>query len=182
MSLSVEFGSAPSGWDAAIEELGGTVFHSTHWGEFQHKVQGCQPVYILAKDEAGRPMGAALALYRSSRHPVLGRFLRSMEMPAYPAAVGADPAVAGIILSEAERLARKLGCARLRVLNWRYGGTISLSGLRRADRVVHGRSHDRCRYAVESHQERSAERIRRLERTASDARQHRPRRAWRPCM
>lgn len=138
MSLSVDFGSAPSGWDAAIEELGGTVFHSTHWGEFQHKVQGCQPVYILAKDEAGRPMGAALALYRSSRHPVLGRFLRSMEMPAYPVACGADPAVAGFILSEAERLARKLGCARLRVHSNFSGATglpLASLGYAASDRV-----------------------------------------------
>lgn len=124
LTLSADFGEAPSAWDTAVEELGGTVFHSSHWGEFQHQVQGSQPIFIQAKDEAGKPLGAALALFRSSRHPVLGRFLRSMEMPAYPTAAGADPAVVGFILSETERLARKLGCARLRVHSNFSGQTV----------------------------------------------------------
>jgi hypothetical protein len=114
-TLSIAFGEPPSGWDAAAEAVGGTVFHSAAWAEFQRQVQGCEPVFIRASDGDGKPKGVALALFRRSRRPVLGRLLRSMEMPAYPAAAGADPAVAGALLSEVERVARKQGCARLSV-------------------------------------------------------------------
>jgi hypothetical protein len=115
LSVTVDLGAAPPGWDAAIEALDGTVFHSSHWAEFQRGVQGSQPVFIQARTESGQLVGAALTLYRRSRYPVLGQFLRSMEMPAYPAAAGADPGTAGFVLSATERVAREQGCARLSV-------------------------------------------------------------------
>jgi hypothetical protein len=130
LKLSVDLGKPPTGWNGAVEAVGGTVFHSSYWAEFQRQVQGCEPVFIQARDETGELLGVALALYRRSRHPVLGRLLRSMEMPAYPAAAGADPAVGGAILAEAERAARKVGCARLSVhSNFSGGAGLALSPL-----------------------------------------------------
>jgi len=168
LRLSVNFGESPSGWDTAIEALGGTVFHSSHWAEFQQGVQGCQPVFIQARNESDELLGAALALYRRSRHPVLGRFLRSMEMPAYPAAAGADPIAASFLLSEAERVAREQGCARLSVSsNFSSATDLALGPLGYATR-------DRLEFMVDLTHDADAlwkaikkdqrERIRRLER------------------
>jgi hypothetical protein len=113
--LSADFGEAPPGWDSVIGRLGGTVFHSSHWAEFQRQLQSCQPVFIQAQDGSGDAVGIALALYRRSRHRVLGAFLRRLELPAYPVAAQEDSKIAGLLLSEAERIARELGCARLSV-------------------------------------------------------------------
>ena len=130
LKLSVDFREAPAGWNATVEAIGGTVFHSAQWAEFQRQVQGCEPIFIQARDETGNPLGVALALYRRSRRAVLGSLLRSMEMPAYPVAAGGDPAVASAILAEAERVARKLGCARLNVhSNFSSGSELALAPL-----------------------------------------------------
>jgi hypothetical protein len=135
LKLSVAFDEPPPGWDEAVEAVGGTVFHSAEWAEFQRQVQGCEPVFVQARDESGKPTGVALALFRRSRRPVLGRLLRSMEMPAYPAAADADPVLAGAILAEVERVARKQGCARLGVhSNFSSGSVLALAPLGYATR------------------------------------------------
>jgi lipid II:glycine glycyltransferase (peptidoglycan interpeptide bridge formation enzyme) len=98
-----------------IEGLGGTVFHSTAWAEYQREVQGGEPVFIQAHSESGAPLGAALGMYRRSRNPILGVFLRRMETASYPIAAGVDPGLTKMLLLETERAARKLGCARLTI-------------------------------------------------------------------
>jgi len=105
----------PAGWDDAVEALGGTVFHSSHWAELQRQVQGCRPVFILGSDSTGRPVGCALGLFRQSPRPVLSRLLRSFEMPTYPISDPADSSVGGALFEECERTARRLGCARISV-------------------------------------------------------------------
>lgn len=130
VKLSVSVGEAPAGWDAVVVAVDGTVFHSAAWAGFQREVQGLEPVFIQATDGHNNPTGVALALFRRSRRPVIGRLLRSMEMPAYPAAAGAEPAVAGALLSEVERVARQQGCARLSVhSNFSGGSALALAPL-----------------------------------------------------
>jgi len=115
--------TAPKGWDNVIEALGGTVFHSSHWAELQRQVQGTRPVFICARDERGRSVGAALGLYRQSRHPVLGRLLRGFELPSYPVAGAANPHVCEALITESERIARGLGCARIKIHSNFSGGS-----------------------------------------------------------
>jgi Acetyltransferase (GNAT) domain len=116
-------GTAPEGWDRLIEALGGTVFHSSHWAELQRQVQGTLPYYIHARDERGRATGAALGLFRQSRHPVLGRLLRGFELPSYPVAGAPGSLVGEALIAESERIARRLGCARISIHSNFSGGS-----------------------------------------------------------
>jgi len=118
----------PEGWDEAVEALDGTVFHSSHWAEFQHQVQGCRPVFILGRDETGAAAGVALGLFRQSKRPLVSWVLRSLELPTYPVAKHADPAQVAALFGEAERFARQLGCARISVgSNFAGASTLSLA-------------------------------------------------------
>jgi len=105
----------PAGWDDAVEALDGTVFHSSHWANLQHQVQGCRPVFILARDETGSVVGVSLGLFRQSRRPLVSWFLRSLELPTYPVAKRADPTLVEALVDETERFARQLGCASISV-------------------------------------------------------------------
>ena len=113
----------PEGWDDFVADLDGTVFHSSHWAELQRQVQATRPVFICAKDERGRPAGAALGLYRQSRYPVLGRLLRGFELPSHPVAGAPEPHVCEALVMESERIARQLGCARIRINSNFSGGS-----------------------------------------------------------
>jgi Acetyltransferase (GNAT) domain len=128
----------PAQWDATVEALDGTVFHSSHWAELQRQVQGVRPAFILGKDPAGQPVGAALGLYRQSSRPVLSRILRSLELPSYPVTLRADPALLETLLDECERFARRLGCARISIGS-NFSGAIQLAlasrGYATSDRV-----------------------------------------------
>lgn len=130
MTLTFETSEAspPQDWDAAVEALDGTVFHSSHWAELQRQVQGCRPVFVLGRDgDAGGAAGVALALFRQSRRPLASWILRSLELPAYPVAKGGDPALVAALLDETERFARRLGCARILVgSNFSGASTLSL--------------------------------------------------------
>jgi len=137
-SFEASLDARPDGWDDAVQALDGTVFHSSHWAELQRQVQGCRPVFILGKDEVGQPLGAALGLFRQSSRPLLSRILRSLELPSYPVALGADPALLEALLDECERFARQLGCARIAVgSNFSGASTLSLAsrGYATAERV-----------------------------------------------
>lgn len=115
ISSSAVVGETPPGWDSIVESYGGTVFHSSAWADYQRQVQGCDPVFVVTSNASGSLAGAALALFRRSRHPLLGRLLRSMELPAHPVATGSDPDGSRLVLGEVERVAREFGCARLSV-------------------------------------------------------------------
>lgn len=115
VAFAVSLDVPPGGWDDAVEALDGTVFHSSHWANLQHQVQGCRPVFILGKDEAGCAVSLALGLYRQSKHPLVSWLLRSLELPTYPVAKHADPALVEALVEETERFARRLGCARISI-------------------------------------------------------------------
>lgn len=124
--VAVFEGEPPSSWDASVADLGGTVFQSVAWGRFQREVQGCEPVFILLQDESGDPLGAQLGLFRKSKHPLLGIFLKSMETASYPVVAGTDPDLLRKAITETERVARKLGCSRLSVGS-NFSGNTQLS-------------------------------------------------------
>ena len=118
----------PEGWDEAVKALDGSVFHSSHWAEFQRQVQGCRPVFILGRDEAGAVVGIALGLFRQSKRPLVSWILRSLELPTYPVAKHADPTLVTALIDETERFARQLGCARIFVgSNFAGASALSLS-------------------------------------------------------
>lgn len=132
MTLRVETfaGTPPAGWDKDVETVGGSVFQSSAWARFQCAVQGSEPVFIRATDASGAPAAVVLGLFRRSRHPVLGFFLRWMETASYPVAAGDDPDLVTRMIRETEGAARKLGCARLAIgSNLSGDSRVSLSEL-----------------------------------------------------
>lgn len=128
--VKVWIGSPPQGWDESIEAIEGTVFQSTAWARFQREVQGNEPVFIQAQDESGAVVGGVLGLFRKSRHPILGLFLRSMETASYPVVVDGNADRVRWLVQETERAARNLGCARLAIgSNFAGNSNVSLSGM-----------------------------------------------------
>lgn len=123
-------GAPPPGWDADLQAIDGTVFHSVAWAGFQHSVQGGEPIFIRALDESGATVGAVLALFRRSRYPILSTVLRWMETASYPIAAMGNPDLVRRLIQETERVARKLGCARLMMgSNFSGGVQVSLADL-----------------------------------------------------
>lgn len=103
----------PDGWDRIVASLGGGIFHSHGWARYQTDVSATKAVFLLARDERGEPIGAAVMVVHESRIPLLAPFLRDLTFTAHPVALGdaAEPAAA--LFEDGERLARSLGCARL---------------------------------------------------------------------
>lgn len=127
MTIAVETfrGTAPEGWDQIVSALGGTVFHSTFWGNYQARLNLVLPLFVLGRDQKGDPCAGAVAFFRQSRRPLLSLVFRSLELPSHPVVGSAEDDIATRFLGEVERLGRHLGCARLQ-LNSFYSGSSSL--------------------------------------------------------
>ncbi len=104
-------GTPPADWDETVSRLGGTVFQSSVWADYQRKSQNVEPVFLLARDGAGRAAGVALAVFRRSPWPIASLIFRTMRLTAHP--VVADVADAEGFMRRIEAIARALGCSRL---------------------------------------------------------------------
>lgn len=112
----------PADWNESVSRLGGTIFHSTHWAEYQKASQGCTPIFLQGRDESGNLCAAAIALYRRSAKPVVSLFSRHLELTAHPCIGGAGAATALGFIQSCEGYASELGCARL-TINSNASGT-----------------------------------------------------------
>lgn len=108
-------GSPPPGWDDTVCRLGGSVFHTAIWGEYQRTAIGTQPVYLLGRNSHGETRAAALALLSQSRRPVASRIFRDLALYAHPCARDGDAAAVTKLLEHTEEMARQLGCRQLRL-------------------------------------------------------------------
>jgi GNAT superfamily N-acetyltransferase len=168
--LTVEtfVGSAPRGWDGTVRRLGGSIFHSSIWGDYQRATKGARAVYVLGRDSGGNEQGGALALLWQSRHPVASLIFRDIELYAHPFARGNNAAIVTALLRETEEIARRLGCGRLKLSSMMSGdsellpGTQGYEETQRFEFVVDlTRPMDEIWHGVRKDQR---ERIRRLER------------------
>jgi len=114
-------GSAPTGWDDLVRRLGGTVFHSTLWAEYQRSTRGVEPIYVLARDASGRECAGTLALFRRSSRPLLSLVVRGLLLPSHPFTHEGDPATASDLVDHCERLARSRGCGSIRMDSFMSG-------------------------------------------------------------
>ncbi|MHB8762735.1 MAG: GNAT family N-acetyltransferase [Deferrisomatales bacterium] len=111
--VEVFSGSAPPGWDEIVGSLGGNIFHSSIWADYERERGAGEPVFFLARDGAGRPLGGALCLFRRSRRPLLSLLLRSLAVTAHPFGFKSDPEGLAAFVARCEGAARDLGCANL---------------------------------------------------------------------
>lgn len=112
-SVEVFSGTAPPGWDEIVSGLGGNIFHSLVWAEYQSHRGAGESIFLLARDPGGRSLGGAVALYRKSRRPVLSLLLREFEVTAHPFGFAEDPAGLANFVGRCEGVARDFGCATI---------------------------------------------------------------------
>ena len=114
-------GDPPAGWDATIRELGGTVFHSSVWAEYQRSRYHADPVFFEARDETGSMCGGAVGLFRKSRVRFLDSFVRELSLFAHPIVRQRDGSVAVQFAARFEEAARELRCSRVAINSFMSG-------------------------------------------------------------
>jgi hypothetical protein len=168
LELEIRRGSPPDGWDDTVRRLGGSVFHSTLWAEYQRKATGAEPVFLFGRDRQGGLAAGAVGLFRKSPWPGASLLLRHVVFAAHPLVAGGDAVLAGDFLRRCEEWARAAGCARISLGSFMSGASPLVPG-------AHGyRETRRVEFLVDLRRDRDSlwkairkdqrERIRRLER------------------
>jgi len=122
--------SAPEDWNDVVIHLGGNIFHSTYWADYQSDIESCEPVYLLARDADGEAIAGATAFNRKSPHPILSLLFRSIDLPTYPYGGQRQPEAKVQLIREVEAFARESGCARMTVGSFMSGQSeLALSDL-----------------------------------------------------
>jgi hypothetical protein len=126
ITAEVFSGTPPQGWNETLSKLGGTVFHSTFWADYQTRLYSSQPLYVLGRDQDGEPCAGALAVVHAPRRRVLSLALRHLEISSHPSVRSTEPQAGVRCMQELERSARRLHCARIDLDSFSSGA----SGLR----------------------------------------------------
>jgi len=142
-------GDPPAGWDETIRGLGGTVFHSSVWAEYQRSRYHADPVFFEARDETGSVCGGAVGLFRKSRLRVVDSFVREVSLFAHPVVRG-DGSVAVQFAARFEEAARELRCSRVAINSF-------MSGVSSFVPAEHGYTeHDRVEFRLDLRQDQDA--------------------------
>ncbi len=112
--VKVSRGDAPEHWDEELSALGGGLFHSSGWAEYQRDLRGSTPLYATIRDGKGAIIAMAVMQHTRSSTPILAQISGQVELSAHPALQDAEQADA--VMNMLENEARQLGCARF-VLN-----------------------------------------------------------------
>lgn len=119
-------GTAPASWDETVCRLGGSVFQSCLWAEFQKKTQNILPIFLLARDTQGVERGVAVALFEQSPWPILSIIFRSARLTAHPVVSNAAPGDIETFMALIEKHLRNLGCSRIVLESFMSGESIFL--------------------------------------------------------
>lgn len=117
--LSCAAGHPPPGWDETVAGLGGSIFHSAAWAEYQRSNGAVTPWFLLQRDAAGRVGAASLAFFRRSPHPLASLIFRDLSLAAHPAALGIADATA--LVAGCEALGRRAGCRAMAIESFASG-------------------------------------------------------------
>ena len=113
----------PPGWDEVVSRLGGTVYHSSIWADYQRATQSVQPIFALRRDSTGGVTGGSLLLFRRSPTPVAALLFRDLTVPAYPFTEHFNGSGLTQLLHECEGVARAYGCSQIRLESFMSGGS-----------------------------------------------------------
>lgn len=111
----------PPGWNELVSSLGGTVYHSSTWADYQRATQDVQPIFALKRDSHGGVTGGSLLLFRRSRRPVASLFFRDLTIPAYPFINNLNGSELSQLLNQCETVGRTLGCSEIRLESFMSG-------------------------------------------------------------
>ena len=137
-SAEIHRDTPPDGWDRIVASLGGGIFHSHGWARYQIDLSATSAIYLLSRDARGEPIGVALMVVHESRTPLLSALLRDLTFTAHPLVRDNVAESAAALFESGERLARRLGCARLWVGSFGSGRSPILpaaGGFRETERV-----------------------------------------------
>jgi peptidoglycan pentaglycine glycine transferase (the first glycine) len=113
--IETYYDAAPEGWDRIVSKLGGNLFHSTLWAEYQQQTKNLQPIYLLLRDETGTERAGALAFLQQSRFPLASLVVRDFLLPTHPFIFDQNNSICTRFVKECERLGKKLGCSRITI-------------------------------------------------------------------
>jgi len=124
MELQVKDNVEPTGWNAAITSLGGTINHSSTWAGYIRAAQpNAVPRYMTLVSGDGEIVAAALGFETRSTRRLLAPLTGRLEVATMPVVRAGDEVALPEFLRRLEQYARKCGCTELFV-----GSSASRSG------------------------------------------------------
>jgi hypothetical protein len=121
LKLEASVGIAPDAWDETVCALGGAVYHSTVWAEYQQKVTGSLPIFLISRDHGGSVSAGALALFRKSHRPIVSLISRFLVLSTHPFARDHEPDLCADFVRECEEYAKNLGCISISIDSFSAG-------------------------------------------------------------
>jgi len=121
LKLEASVGIAPDGWDETVCALGGAVYHSAVWAEYQQKVTGVLPIFLISRDQTGSVTAGALALFRKSHRPIVSFISRSLVLSTHPFVRDREPDLCADFVGECEAYAKSLGCISIGIDSFTAG-------------------------------------------------------------
>jgi hypothetical protein len=121
LKVEASVGMAPDAWDKTVCALGGTVYHSTVWAEYQQKTIGILPIFFTGRDRAGSVCAGALGLFRKSHRPIVSFLFRSLVLSTHPFAREDEPKLCDDFVRECEAYAKNLGCISIGIDSFSAG-------------------------------------------------------------
>jgi len=116
-------GTAPKNWDEIVCGLGGSIYHSTIWAEYQKKRKEGQPIFLLGFDNNGLPCAGALALLKMSPYLIVSRLSCSLVLSTHPFTRDYDRNLSVAFMRKCEDYARSLGCIHMAIDSFLAGGS-----------------------------------------------------------
>lgn len=121
LKLEASVGVAPDAWDKTVCALGGAVYHSTVWADYQQKVTGILPIFLIGRNHTGSVCAGALALFRKSHRPIVSLLSGSLVLSTHPFTRGDQPDMCANFVRECEEYAKALGCISIDIDSFSAG-------------------------------------------------------------
>jgi hypothetical protein len=121
LKFEASVGIAPDAWDDTVCALGGAVYHSTVWAEYQQKVTGILPIFLVGRDHVGSVSAGALGLFRKSHRPIVSLLSRSLVLATHPFTRQDEPDLCADFVRECEAYAKNLGCTSIGIDSFSAG-------------------------------------------------------------
>ena len=118
-------------WDAALREIGGTIYHSSVWARYIRAASpNAAPRFMTLTSEDGNTVGMALGFQERSRHRLLAPLTGHVRFESMPAVGEEDGGILTEFLRLVESYALDLGSAELTVGSYAsFQGARSLAEL-----------------------------------------------------
>ena len=116
MRLNVIESVAPERWDARLQALGGTIYHSTTWARYVASANpNCKPCFFTWGSENGDAAGMALGFLARSGRRWLAPFTGRLSLDSTPLVGPGEETALADFLAAITGYAREMGCTEIEV-------------------------------------------------------------------